>query len=212
MSGELPIGEGSLGESTPLPPATASTPFFDPSVTVISQYANSPIILALIDDFSAWIDPQADLDAFFNTVWNVDTAVGFGLDIWGRIVGVNRVLPVSAGQFLGFASQSDVESLGHGIFFSGENATTNFALSDQAFRTLILAKALSNITDGSIPAINQILLNLFPAYGNSFVRDNLDMTMTFVFGARPSPVDLTIITQSGVLPKPAGVAVLVEHP
>jgi len=30
-------------------------------------------------------------------IWNIQTARGVGLDIWGRIVGVTRVLQVSSG-------------------------------------------------------------------------------------------------------------------
>jgi hypothetical protein len=69
---------------------------FDIAPTVISQYANSPTIQALLNDFSAWLDPAADLNALYDYVWNIDSAQGFGLDIWGRIVGLDgRVFPIS---------------------------------------------------------------------------------------------------------------------
>ena len=63
-------------------------------------------------------------------------------------------------------------------------------LSDAAFRTLILAKALSNICDGSIPAINQILINLFcqPWHGNAYVSEG-ELTMAF-FGFAESTTAL----------------------
>ncbi len=42
------------------------------------------------------IDPTADLNAFYDLVWNVATAQGWGLDVWGRIVGVTRNLNIPA--------------------------------------------------------------------------------------------------------------------
>jgi hypothetical protein len=83
-------------------------------------------------------------------------------------------------------------------FYSGAPLTTNFALSDDAFRVLIFAKALSNITDGSIKAINQLLINLFPGRGNAYVVDNLDMTMVYTFEFSLSTVEAAIMAQSGV--------------
>ena len=50
--------------------------------TVGSQYANSPQIDALIAFMVEWIDPTVNLQQFYTLVWNISTAVGFGLDIW----------------------------------------------------------------------------------------------------------------------------------
>lgn len=208
MTAQYALSEQSIATSEP--GNAGAPPFFDVMRTLISQYANSPVIISLLKSIGGAIDWESRFDLFYDLIWNVDTAQGYGLDVWGRIVGVERVLHVATGAFLGFASQTDVQSLGHGIFFRGANATSNFTLSDDAYRRLILAKALANITDGSIPSLNQILINLFPDYGNSFVRDNGDQTMTYVIGATPTPVDLAIIEQSGVLPRPAGVSVSVE--
>jgi hypothetical protein len=175
--------------------------------TVISQYGNSPTILALIDGFNAAVDPSTNIDSFYNSVWNVETAVGFGLDIWGRIVGVQRVLQVASGVYFGFAEAADNSEtpFNQAPFYSGESATSNFALTDDAFRTLIYAKAYANISDGSIPSINNILMTLFGSQGNCFVTDPGGMTMSYTFDFTLSPVDFAIVSQSGVLPKPTGV-------
>ncbi len=71
--------------------------------TIISQYGNSPTILQLVQNMNAYLDPRADFDAFFDYVWNVDTAQGFGLDIWGRIVNIRRELQIpDAPVYFGF--------------------------------------------------------------------------------------------------------------
>lgn len=180
--------------------------------TILSQFANSPTILDLIGSFSAAVNPSANIDAFFNSVWNVLTATGYGLDVWGRIVGVDRVLQVSTGQWLGFEEAGDptVETpFGQAPFFSGGSATSNFALTDDAFRQLILAKAYANISNGSIPSINQILMTLFGASGVCFCTDGQNMTMTYTFEFTLTPVQAAIVSQSGVLPRPAGVEVTI---
>jgi hypothetical protein len=212
MTGASAVGSEALGAGLVVDVTPTSGLFFDPLLTVISQYANSPIITAIVQAMGGWLDPQARLDLFYSVVWNLDTAEGFGLDILGRIVGIGRVLQVATGQFIGLYPQAEAKPLSQGILFSGQAATSNYALSDGAYRKLILAKAAANITDGSIPSINAILLILFPGYGNSYIIDNGDMTFVIHMGAVPSPVDLTILQASGVLPKGAGVSYTVTHP
>lgn len=207
--GEFPVAQQSIGASVTSPLSTSAGYFFDWLVTVLSQYANSPIILALLDDFAQWLDPAARFDQFYALLWDIDTAEGYGLDVWGRILGVNRVLQVPTGEYLGFESDAQAEPFGFGIFYSGSRRTNNVALTDTAYRTLLLAKAALNITNASTPAINSILLNLF---GNGYVRDNGDMTITYVFSETLTPVQTAIVFQSGVLPKPCGVSFDVEQP
>lgn len=182
---------------------------FDPWSTIISQYGNSPIIDRLCTNMAQYLDPSFNVDMFYDTILNVDTAVGYGLDVWGRIVGVTRTLnvPGSESRYLGFeeAGGTTVDPFNQAPFYSGAPLTSNFELSDSAFRVLILAKALANITDGSIKSINQLLLNIFPNRGNCYVVDNLDMTMTYKFEFALTPVEAAIVEQSGVLPTPTGV-------
>lgn len=201
------IGDFSIGVSG-IGGAETPTEPFDYLPTIISQYSNSPTLVSLISSFSAWIDPAADFDAFYEMIWDIETAQGVGLDIWGRIVGVGRVLNVASGAYFGFTGPSGAsgDPYNQSPFYSGAPTTSNFALSDDGFRTLIFAKALANITDGSIPSINQILLTLFPGRGNCYVADNADMTMIYRFKFVLTPVEAAIASQSGVLPKPCGVA------
>lgn len=154
--------------------------FFAWQDTVISQYANSQIILQLIDNFSQYVDQSANIQAFFDNMWNIDTAQGYGLDVWGRILGISRTLQVASGFYFGFdEAGAEAQPFGQGQFFSGQPLTNNYNLSDAAYRTLLLAKALANICDGSIPAINQLLLNLFPGRGNCYVTEGEGLTTRY---------------------------------
>ena len=69
------------------------------SQTILSQYANSPTITQLIQNMDGYIDPSADIDSFYDMIWNIDSAVGKGLDIWGKIVGLEngRKLTIPSG-------------------------------------------------------------------------------------------------------------------
>ncbi|MGO7089502.1 DUF2612 domain-containing protein [Rhizobium leguminosarum] len=224
------IGQFEIGVSP-----IGTYPGFDVWQTVISQYANSPILTQLILDIDAYIDQTQNLDVFYDFVLNLDTAEGYGLDVWGRIVGVNRVLQVNAGNWFGFEEATPGSyTFGQGSYYSGTSLTSNYALSDEAYRTLIFAKAAANITNGSIPAINRILMMLFPNRGNAYVTEGsqqgewfgfaesvnaqgfnqaafysgsalASMTMTYTFEFQLSSVELAIVQNSGVLPKPTGV-------
>jgi hypothetical protein len=136
----------------------------------------------LITNLNTCIDPAYNLQQFYDECWLLDTAIGYGLDCWGRRVGVNRVITVSAGDYLGFTGVTDSgegasgDSFNSGIFYSGQPTTGNYSLTDDAFRQLILAKAAANITNGSTPAINAILLMLFPGRGNCFPGDTEILT------------------------------------
>lgn len=205
--GSFIIGVSAIGTIRP----------FDYLRTIISQYANSPILTKLIENFDDYVDQTANMEDFFDFIWNVDTAVGYGLDVWGRIVGVSRVLQVTGTEvFLGFAQAiggGNIDAFGQAPFYNGAALTSNFRLTDSAYRQLIFAKALANISDGSIPSINQILLNLFPNRGNCYVIDNLDMSLVYQFNFVLSPLELAIVSSSGVLPKPVGVsATVVQTP
>jgi hypothetical protein len=149
--------------------------------TIISQYGNSATITALIQNMNNYIRVDADIDGFYDTVWNVETAVGFGLDIWGRIVG----LPT-----------------GRYIY---TNPVT--VLNDTQFRALILIKALSNISITSSPTFNQLLNNYFAGRGRCYVSDQGAMQMRYTFEFVPEPFEIQIMSQPGIFLRPAGVQV-----
>lgn len=149
--------------------------------TVLSQYSSATKLCALITTFNDYIDQNANLEAFYNLIWNVDTAVGAGLDIWGRIVGVERVLTVTETDFFGF-QQGGWRGWNQAPFYTGKLTSTNYRLTDEAFRALIMAKAAANITDSSIPAINRILMTLFPGRGNAYVAEGQYVKQVFAFG------------------------------
>lgn len=226
--GSLEIGISQIGDID----------VFDVWSTIESQYANSVILTSLLILWAQSLDQTQNLESFEEDIWNVYTAQGYGLDVWGRIVGVVRTIQIVGLPVFGFAESGTAVGFNQGMFYEGASSTQNYILGDQQFLRLILAKARSNICNGSIPAINNILLNLFAGRGNCWVSDNGALTnyfgfkesgtafgfgqapfyngggaaimgMTYVFTFPLTPIDIGIIN-SGVLPKPAGVPVAIE--
>lgn len=198
-----------LVQSSGVPaPAPLIEPY-DSERTILSQYANSPTLTALIANMQAYFDPRANLKAFYDFVWNVDTAEGFGLDIWGRIVGVSRLLRISGdNNVFGFWTADlpyDWQPWGQAPFSGGPIATDSYQLPDSAYRTLILTKALANISATNAPSLNRLLRNLFPGRGVCYTVDRGNMAMSFVFHFALTNIEYAILTQSNALPHPAGV-------
>lgn len=176
--------------------------------TIISQYGNSATITQLIRNMNTHIDPRSDFDNFYNFVWNVETAQGFGLDIWGRIVDIGRNLQIpSDPKEFGFdEAGNSAYCFDDEPFYSGEPRTSlTYRLGDDAYRKLILVKALANISAVNARSLNQLLQNLFVDRGRAYVLDNLDMSFRYVFEFDLQPFERAIITQSGAMARPAGV-------
>lgn len=208
LVGGVQIGEFSIGVSP-----VGTVPPFDVWQTIVSQYANSPVLTAMILNFFGCLDQTKMFDGFYDMIRNVDTAEGYGLDLWGRIVAINRILTIAVGpKYFGFdEGYPDYEGWDQAPFYSGEKLTENYVVSDDGFRVMILAKAFSNICDGSILSINRLLRMLFGTSGRCYCTDGLDMTMTYTFEFALSPLQYAIVTQSGVLPRPTGVRATVAE-
>jgi len=185
------------------------------NAALISQYAQSPVLTSLIDYFSQYFDQSANWNNFYQYVWNIDTAQYWGLDFWGKVLGVSRYLTIPAtATYLGLEGSGGTASgaaFDVGVFFDGATATQTYALLDPDYRTLLYAKAFANICRCCIPVLNQLMRMLFSAYGDAYCIDNGNMQMTWYLGFKPTAIQLAIVQQSGVLPHPTGVAVTVSH-
>ena len=114
----------------------------------------------------------ASFENFFNQIYNLNTAEGYGLDVWGRILVIPRQLSVAQSSFFGFQEAGDRTGFNQAPFWTGFRAVEAvYTLTDPVYRLLLFAKAAFNITNGSVPAINAIMMNLFPGRGNCYVTD-----------------------------------------
>lgn len=187
-----------------------------PADTIIAQYANSPKLRSIIESFNAAVDTANYLDNFYDLIWNIETAGTYGLNIWGKIVVVSRLLTVTSNQkYFGFkgalstpADVTDPQAFNQAPFYTrGVQATSTVSLSNDIYRKLIMLKAMANITDCTIPTMNRMLMYMFGSSGRAYVRNDRNMTMSYVFEFPLSDAELAIVQSSGALPSPAGVTV-----
>ncbi|HAE7080234.1 TPA_asm: DUF2612 domain-containing protein [Salmonella enterica subsp. salamae serovar 42:z:1,5] len=93
--------------------------------------------------------------------------------------------------------------------FNRTRDTRTVDLSDEIYRRLILMKAMSNITDCSVPDINRMLRFMFGKNRRAYVLNNGGLRMSYIFEFALSSAELAIIQSSGALPSPPGVYVSV---
>ena len=193
--------------------------------TLLSQYCDSPTLDALLSSYNDAIDPSTDIANFYYNIWNVNTASGQGLDDWGQIVNVSRYLQIpNSPNYLGYEeaylapyATTGPQTFNNAPFYTQAQATTTFALQDDDYRELILLKAFVNISNLSVPAINTMLRMFFGVYddddpyGVAYVIDTFGMGFTYHFNFIPNDLQLAIVNNSGVFPRPAGMLVTVTY-
>lgn len=179
-------------------------------LTIISQYANAPTLRQMIDNMNQWLDPSDNFANFQKYIWDITTATTYGLDLWGRILGVSRrFITISSGAYFGFSGhEPDYQPFNQAPFYNGVgDASEN--LSNDAFRVVLLAKALINISDTSVLSLNKVLNVLFAGRGKCYVEDFGNMSMGYTFEFNITNLDRAIINQ--ILPHPAGVSVTITE-
>ena len=179
--------------------------------TILTEYSASDKLLAIIDTFNQALSLDDFTDDFIEQVWDIDTCGAFGLDMWGKIVGIDRQLTIDINDnYFGFF-EADTGGDGYpttfddGQFFNCKQSTSNVTMNDMQYRTAILAKAFTNISVSTIPEINRLLKILFFGRGSVHCVNNRNMTINIVFEFPIAPYEVAILEKSHVLPMPSGV-------
>ena len=183
--------------------------------TFLRQYAGSPNLKSMIYSFNKAVGIDGFIDDFYDLVWNIEDAETFGLNIWGKIVNVSRLLTVTEDEvYFGFAEAlgsvsvtNDPQPFNQAPFYNGVKSTSTISLSDDLYRKLIMMKAAANISDCTIPNINRLLMYMFGDNGVAYVRNDGGMEMSYVFEFALTTAELAIVQSSNALPVPAGVLV-----
>ena len=141
---------------------------FHIDATIQSQYAASPHITALVEAFWQALKPDADIKSIYDNMVNLDTAAGFGLDVWGRIVAIGREYATKdvTSPYWGYeppvgVSNPRMRNFNNAPYY--KERTGKIKLSDNAYRTYIFLKAMINIGDGSLASLNRMIRVLFPS-------------------------------------------------
>lgn len=147
---------------------------------ITSEYSTKPLFNAYVAAFLNMISPAVDMYTSFNTIFNVDNAVGDQLDQIGELLNISRQLPVV-----------------------DENIPP--VLTDEYYRTVIKAKIMAAQWDGTREGLEEILNALLPN-ANYDIIDSQDMNYQVALLDRS--LDATVqalLFQGYILPKPAGI-------
>ena len=178
--------------------------------TIMAQYANSPVIVTLIESMNEIIDPSKNINDFYNIVWNLNTAVGFGLDILGRIVGISRTVKMTDpnARYLGFQTNpvgTSFDPFDQSPMSAAGANFDSYQLPDSTFRQLIIFKAAANILMATAPNINKFLKLIFN--NKAFYLTNGSMRGQYTFAFELTAIQNIIVYSLGLLPEPCGVLV-----
>lgn len=175
---------------------------------ILWQYEDSDRLKTLVLAKQEWVDQyQSQFWAdWYRDVFNIDTATKFGLSVWGRILdislGVERE-PQPAKISFGFGQYN--ANFNNGNFGSLSQTTQPLSLEQQ--RLVIRMRYFQITCRPTVPEINEFLAYIFKDQGAAYVIDNLDMSMTYVFGFAPSSELQYILQNYNLLPRPSAVDV-----
>lgn len=187
---------------------------YDYSVDVMSvllwQYNDATRLQKLVELKQLWYDTnQSEFwENWERDVFDMRTATDFGLAVWSIILDIP--LTFSTGEApsnkiaWGFGPQR--KNFNNGNFKRRSNS--EIPLTTEQARLVLRLRYFQLITTGNVVEINKFLGELFfDDFGLVYVRDNLDMTATYIFTFYPSSEFQLILNKFDLLPRPAGVQI-----
>ncbi len=156
----------------------------DACASIQSQYSASDNMTSVIAGFARMIDPYEEIQSFYDDIFNILSAQGQGLDLWGEIIDIPRIISV--------------------------NDASAMTLDDDHYRALLLYKALANISSSDIATLNKLLQTLIDTdigvfNGNAYVLETGPMKIRWVFEYFLNEVEMAIFKTAGTLARGAGV-------
>ena len=171
---------------------------------MISQYANSPKFVSLVTGLRAIFDISGTLEDWYNFVFNLKTASGFGLDIWGGILNQDRYLTYF----------NDDTNKTEKVFLKGEQTIDGVLYTaeqiESLYRLVLFLRAMSYISNSSIAKLNELLRFYFQDRGLAYVLEYGTMKIRFVFQFFVNKLEKSIF-ESEIMPKPTGVLTSYEY-
>lgn len=163
---------------------------------MISQYANSPKLVKLIEGMRNAFSNTQTMEDWFDVVYNLKTARGFGLDIWGLILNQSRLL-----------YYKDEYGIQQSVYLKGAQTIGNESYTEEQiegyYRMLLFFRAFSYVTNSTLKSFNDLLRFYFEDR-KVFVQEIGTMSIELVFGFFPTTLE-KIIFASDLFPKPTGV-------
>ena len=157
----------------------------DLSKVILWQYDDAEKLKSLVNNEQQFMDTAVTQfwEDFNSNVFNLSTCNTFGLELWGKLLGVARPTYLDGGVAVEY--------------------------SDDQYRLVLQARIYLLTFDGSGAALNQFFKMLFPEYP-VIITDNLDMTVTIGFVQEPTDEIKTILQNENFLPRPSGVEYIMD--
>ena len=177
----------------------------DYTTLITSEHASKPKFVALVSLLTQAIDSNTQLVNSFQTLFDVDTAVGQQLDYTGQWIGITRnVYPSISSAF--FSLDTANLGLDQGYWQGILDVGGFTVLPDEAYRQILYAKIAINTWDGTTNSALKILQNALPGVYVS-ILDNQNMSITISISGTLDALQKQLIEQGYFTARPAGVAV-----
>lgn len=171
---------------------------------MISQYANSPKFVSLVNGLTGIFNNAQTLQDWYNVVFNLKTATGYGLDIWGLILNQSRLF------YYTDPDSGTTES----VYLKGSQTVDGVQYSEEQieeiYRQVLFLKAMANITNATLASLNQMLQFYYQGRGRVYVIEYGTMEIRYVFEFYVNKLEKAIFT-SDIMPKPTGVLTSFEY-
>lgn len=171
---------------------------------MISQYANSPKFVSLVNGLTGIFNNSQTLEDWYRIVFNLKTASGYGLDIWGVILNQGRLF------YYTDPNSGDTES----VYLKGSQTVDGVFYTEnqieEIYRQVLFLKAMANITNATLSSLNQMLQFYYQNRGRAYVYEYGTMEIRYIFEFYVNKLEKAIFT-SEVMPKPTGVLSSFEY-
>lgn len=146
---------------------------------ITSEHRGQPKYIATATAYFSKLEEARRVLECFDLHFGLEDGVGVQLDKLGEIIGRKRILPF---QPEGYSAKLD----------------------DDSYRLVLKAKILQNQWDGTISGIETLFKNIFPQLDLEII-DHQDMSMQVNVAGLTDNMQLQLLNQGYVIPKPEGV-------
>ena len=172
---------------------------------LIGQWQDSPVLKGFIEEFLDMVREQA-LPAIqtLKSMREIETAEGVFLDALGTRLGVDRPATTDPTQDVRFGFDAAGLPFDQAPFRGDAENDAVYPLPDSLYRSLLRARAILDLGNGSIVAFNEAILALDPG---ASVQDRRNMNVRIVTAFR---FLIELADSSGALPRAAGVRLVYQ--
>lgn len=184
---------------------------------LIKQYWDQPKARQTVEALASEYSKVFDFYDAFKDEFDLDKATGDRLDIIGKIVGIQRNIPLVL-QKIQFGFEGDATARGFDDLYQSVNSApfndifepdyTATQLNDDDYRFFIKAKISKNITSSFMVSDDRVTLQevIFAVFdGQAYIVDKQDMSLILYVPYDLNPDVLRIVQALDLLPSPQGV-------